>query len=113
VNRKTGSRHREPPIAVTVRLKAAASRESRDRRAHDQSSVGPEKVHQVVEKRDIHLRLGKVVLAADREEPFLEVVSGGGAADRMVAQQPRRGSRAGPAGVGCGDRLEVMPVAKA
>src|SRR4051794_31478245 len=66
----------EPPVTVAIRLERAPSAVGRAAiHLDDESGVRPQEVDHVLEQRDVHFRLGKVALAAEREESLLEIVA--------------------------------------
>jgi hypothetical protein len=52
----------------------------------DEPCLRPEGVDDVIEQRNVHLRLRKVVAAAEREESLLEVVAGRGRSNCLLGQ---------------------------
>lgn len=44
----------------------------------DEPRITPEKVDDVIEERDVHFWLGKVVRATESQEAFLQFAAGGG-----------------------------------
>jgi hypothetical protein len=77
----------EATVPVPISLEGAAGAVGRASVGFDdQPGVAPEEVHDVLEQRNVHLRLGKAVAAAEREEPLLEVVAGRGRSNRVVVQ---------------------------
>ncbi len=67
------ARHGKPPIAVAVILKGSASVVACVAvDLHHDGRAGPEKVHDVVEQRHVHCRLGKAVSVTEDEEALLQ-----------------------------------------
>lgn len=99
-------------ITVSVGLKGAAGAVSGATvDLHDQSRFGPEEVHDVVDQRNVHIRLGKAVTATEGEESLLEVVACGGRPGAMLVEQGTESTGARATEVSSHDLVQVVFIA--